>query len=184
MPDASNPDRRMILVGNTSNEEDDGEEEYAFDEDVEATQASRWMAVARFYSGQDFKTWVIFNELSKAWGKKFPVPVRELTDNRFLVEFDLVKLWRKAIHGGPWKYRGDAIIFVPYDGLRRISEIAIDTIGLWVRIYDIPIGMMTDGFVRALGAKVGKVLEIGGAIKDYKRVKVDFPLDKALMHSV
>ena len=56
----------------------------------------------------------------------------------------------KATQGGPWRHKGDAIIFVPYDGVTRLSEVTIESIGLWIRIYDIPVDMMTDGFVRAL----------------------------------
>lgn len=181
-------DRRLILVGGAVHddaayeEEEEEEEEFVFEEDDEAMQAkAQWMAIARFYSGQEFKTWVLFNELSKAWGGALPMPVRDLRDNRFLVEFDSEWLWKKAIFGGPWTFRGDAVIFVAYDGLKRFSEIIIDSISLWIRIYDIPVAMMTEGFVRTLGAKFGKVLEVGEARMDYKRVKVDFPLTKALV---
>lgn len=107
-----NLDRRMVLAAKQP-EVDDDEDEYNFEEDEEASLApSKWRAVARYYSGQNFKTWVLFNELSKAWGKQLPVPARELGDNRFLVEFDSEWLWNKAFHGGPWKYNGDAVIFV------------------------------------------------------------------------
>lgn len=184
-----NLDRRMVLVGKLpgteEDVEDDDDEEYVFEEDEEAVKASRkWMEIARYYSGQEYKTWVLFNELSKAWGKTLPVPVRDLRDNRFLVEFDSEGLWRKAIHGGPWTFKGDAVIFAAYDGLKRFSEVMIESIALWIRIYDIPVIMMTDGFVRALGAKVGKVLEVGEERMDYKRVKIDFPLDKAILPTV
>lgn len=72
----------------------------------------------------------------------------------------------------------------PYDGLQRLSEVNIESIALWVRIYDIPECMITNGFVRALGSKIGRVLEVGEAIKDYKRVKIDFPLENSLVQSV
>lgn len=170
------------MTADQENVEDDDGEEFVFEEDEELMQAShKWMAIARYYSGQDYKTWVLFNELSKAWGKTSPVPVRDLRDNRFLVEFDSEWIWKKAIHGGPWTFRGDAIIFVPYDGLQRFSEVVIESIALWVRIYDIPEALMIDNFMRILGAKFGKVLEVGEARMDYKRVKVDFPLAKSLM---
>jgi hypothetical protein len=45
------------------------------------------------------------------------------------------------------------MIFVPYDGLQRASEIEIESINLWIRIYDIPAIMMTYGFARVLGEK-------------------------------
>lgn len=113
-----------------------------------------------------------------------PVPVHELRDNRFLVEFDSEWLWKKVLSGGQWTFRDDAVIFVPYDGMQRFSEVVIESIALWIRIYDIPERMMRDDFVRSLGNKVGRVLEIGEARMDYKRVRIDFPLAKPVMAMV
>ncbi|KAF8680644.1 hypothetical protein HU200_045674 [Digitaria exilis] len=57
-------------------------------------------------------------------------------------------------------------------GDNRLSEIVIDSIPLWIRIYDMPVAMMKkESFVSALGAKVGRVMEIGEEVKDFKRVK-------------
>ena len=178
-------DRRMMLVGDTGKAGDEEEDEYAFEDDDEAKQMpKRWMAIARFYSGKAYSTWGMFNELSTIWGKQEQIPVRELGNNRFLVEFDSEKLWSRVVGGGPWKHKRDAVIFVPYDGIRRFSDVVINSIALWVRIYDIPETMMTDGFARALGANLGRVLEVGQAIQNYKRVKVDFPLEKAIQYTV
>nr|CAB3455112.1 unnamed protein product [Digitaria exilis] len=140
-----NSDRRMVLVGEVDSVKggEDEEDEFVFEEEDEVEQApAKWMAIARFYSGQQFKTWVLFSELSKAWGQSLEVPVRDLCDNHFLVEFGSEWLWKKAVHGGPWTFKGDAVIFTPYDGMKRFSEIVIDSINLWVRIYDIPVKMM------------------------------------------
>jgi ABC-type transporter Mla subunit MlaD len=41
--------------------------------------------------------------------------------------------------------------------------------------------MMTTAFVPALGAKVGRVMEVGETVKDFNRVRVDFALSDALM---
>jgi len=178
-------DRRMTLVGDAGEEGAEEDDEYAFEDDAEAKQMPKhWMAIARFYSGKAYSTWGMFNELSAIWGKQEQIPVRELGNNIFLVEFDSEKLWSKVIGGGPWKHKRDAVIFAPYDGICRFSDVVIDSIALWVRIYDIPESMMTDGFARALGATLGKVLEVGQAIKNYKRVKVDFPLERAIKHYV
>ena len=179
-------DRQIVLVhGNQGKEDAEEDEEYAFEDDEEATQMPpRWLAIARYYSGKAFSTWAMFSELSTMWGKKEPIPVRELGDNRFLVEFDSEKLWRRVLEGGPWKHKKDAVIFAPYNGTQRMSEVVIDSIALWVRIYDIPVSMITDGFARALGSKLGKVIAVGRAVQNYKRVKVDFPLAKPIMYSI
>ena len=44
--------------------------------------------------------------------------------------------------------------------------------------------MITDGFARALGTKLGRVIEVGKAIQNYKTVKVDFPLAKPLRQMI
>lgn len=71
-------------------------------------------------------------------------------------------------------FRGDAVIFVPYDGLKQLLDVVTDSIALWVHFNDTPEGPMTDRFMRALGSKTGKVLEVGEAMLDYKTVKIDF----------
>lgn len=85
-----NLERGLVLMKQPEgSKEEDEEEEYVFEEEKDAMLASnKWMAIARFYSGHEYKTWVLFNELNKSWGKTLPVPVRDLRDNRFLVEFD------------------------------------------------------------------------------------------------
>jgi hypothetical protein len=51
-------------------------------------------------------------------------------------------------------------------------------------MYDIPIAMQTAAFVSALGTKVGRVLEVGEAVKDFQRVRVEFALSDPLKKSV
>jgi hypothetical protein len=48
-----------------------------------------------------------------------------------------------------------------------MSKIVINSIPLWIQIFDIPLAMLTQGFVNALGAKVGKVMEVGEVVKDF-----------------
>jgi hypothetical protein len=76
------------------------------------------------------------------------------------------------------------VIVVFYDGLARVLTVPIETISLWIRIYNIPITMLTAAFVSALGAKVGRVLEVGEAVKDSQRVRVEFALIDPLKKSV
>ncbi|KAF8649423.1 hypothetical protein HU200_064323 [Digitaria exilis] len=85
---------------------------------------------------------------------------------------------------GELNFRGDALIVVRYDGLSRLSDVVIDSIPLWIRFYDIPVAMMRADFVTALGEKAGHVLEIGEAVRDFMRVRIDLDLVDALQTSV
>jgi hypothetical protein len=42
---------------------------------------------------------------------------------------------------GP-RHKGDALMVVHCDGLLRPSEVKIDSIPLWIRLYDLPDAMM------------------------------------------
>jgi hypothetical protein len=141
----------------------------------------RWLAIARFYSSLTPNTKTMFEELSNAWGD---VVARVIGANRYLLEFPSERSLNFVLSRGLWTFKGDAQIVVRYDGLVRMSETAIDSIPLWIRIFDIPVAMLTQGFVKALGSKVGRVLEVGEAVKDFQRVRVDFALANPLMDSV
>ncbi|CAN6221424.1 unnamed protein product [Urochloa humidicola] len=182
-----NMDRRLMLLGDPPAVQEEDEDEFILEEEEAENQVqTAWLAIARYYSGKKYATRGMFAELSKAWGlEDTTVPYRELRNNRFLIEFNSEQLLNKAVHGGPWKHNFDALIIIPYDGVTRLSDIVIESIPLWVRFYDVPVTMMKqEAFMRALGNKIGRVLEVGVAAYDYKRVKVDFPLEKPLMPMV
>jgi hypothetical protein len=178
-------DRRLVIhdrgEGAEEESEGDDEEEFVFGEDDSEEGLLRgWFAVARYYSAHSFPVKVLFSDLFSIWGDG---TARDLGSNKYLLEFSSDKSLSFAIRGGPWSFRGDAVILVQYDGLTKLSEVTIESIPLWIRIYDIPVSMMTKAFVTVLG-EVGRVMEVGDAVRDFKRVRVDFDLSKALMPHV
>jgi hypothetical protein len=64
--------------------------------------------------------------------------------------------------------------------MSKLSEVVIKSFPLWVHIYDIPVAMMTNAFVSALGERIGHVIEVGEAVRDFERVRVEFALADAL----
>jgi hypothetical protein len=176
-------DRRLVIHDRGVDEALEGEEEeFVFgEEDSEECLLKGYFAVARYCSSHSFAVKVLFSDLFGIWGDG---TTRDLGNNRYLLEFSTENSLSFAIRGGPWSFRGDAIIMVQYDGLSKLSEVVIESIPLWIRICDIPVAMMTNAFVSALGAKVGRVMEVSEAVKDFKRVHVDFALSDALMTHV
>jgi hypothetical protein len=56
-----------------------------------------------------------------------------------------------AIEGGPWRHKGDALLVAHYDGLLRPLKIRIQSIGLWVRLYDLSAAIMKPTMAQQLG---------------------------------
>lgn len=59
-------------------------------------------------------------------------------------------------------------------------EVPIDSIALWVRIFDLPEFMMTVDYAKSLGGSLGGFMEFGGAVRNFLRVRVKYPLIKPL----
>ncbi|KAK3165511.1 hypothetical protein QOZ80_1AG0034070 [Eleusine coracana subsp. coracana] len=154
--------------------------------DVEAAVdglKSRWLVIGLFYTKMRYNPRYLWEDISVTWGLKVPAPVRELEQNRFLIEFDCERTFNFVTTGGPWRHKGEAFIVVPYDGVSRATEMSINSIALWVRIFDLLEFMMNDDYAKSLGGKLGIVLELGGAIQNFLCVRVDYPLCKPLRAS-
>lgn len=67
-----------------------------------------------------------------------------------------------------------------YDGVSKATNIVFSTIALWVCIYDLPEFIMTEDYGRTLGGQLGKVLEFGGTIRNFLRIRVAFHLERPL----
>jgi hypothetical protein len=105
--------------------------------------------------------------------------VEKLGEYSFKLEFDKEEEKMKVLEGGPWRHKGDALIVVHYDGLTRPSEVYIDAITVWVRLYDLPPVMMKQVVARQLSAELGEFIKMDSRFPGYMRVRLLFPLKKA-----
>jgi hypothetical protein len=87
----------------------------------------------------------------------------------------------KVLEGGPWRHKCDAFIPTHYDGLSRPLEIRITSMALWIRLYDLPQAMMKEVYAKQLGSQLGKFIKMDASFPGYMRVRVDYPLHKALV---
>jgi len=120
--DQGDENRQLVLHGGTADGEVQEDElpddafDFDPDEEEEAGGQPRYLAVARYYSGQNYNPRGLFEEMSKAWGMKEAVQVRSLGENMFIIEFSGKATSEFVINGGPWRHKGDALIVVAYDG--------------------------------------------------------------------
>ncbi|KAK3140075.1 hypothetical protein QOZ80_5AG0395280 [Eleusine coracana subsp. coracana] len=163
--------------------ETDDDEEEVIDIDIVSTAEElkgRWLTVALFYSNQRVNPKNLFLDMSAAWGLRSLAIVRDIDRNKFLVELDSAKTFEYVTKGGPWRYKGEALIVVPYDGVSKATDLVINSIALWVRLFDLTEFMMNEDQAKHLGGKLGTVLEYRGAVRNFLQVRVDFPLAKPL----
>lgn len=46
------------------------------------------------------------------------------------------------MENGPWMFGKDLIVLAEFDRAKRIDEIAFTSIPIWVRVSNLPLGMM------------------------------------------
>jgi hypothetical protein len=120
-------------------------------EEEEAAIAAKNTAVAIFFSQKSYNPMFLFSNMLHSWGVKELATVEKLGDYCFKLEFMSTEEKLRVVEGGPWRHKGDALIVVHYDGLCRPSEVKIETIQLWIRMYDLPTAMMTEACGKLLG---------------------------------
>jgi hypothetical protein len=127
--------------GKASIEEHEDEIEIDIDEE-DVVEVSRVLGIAVFYSRKSYNPQFLFSDMISAWGIQRLVGVEKLGDYMFKVEFTREEEEVRVIEGGPWRQKGDVVLVGHYDGLLRPSEIHIQSIGLWVRLYNLLATMM------------------------------------------
>jgi hypothetical protein len=112
-----------------------------------------------------------------SWNLAQEVKIRALGDNLFIMKFSCLGDWEKVTEGGPWVFRGHAVLFAPYDGFTKPSTIELNHLSLWVQIHDLPDGFK--GMLKSLASRVGEFVSTEPPSFDFAgnfyriRVKID-----------
>jgi hypothetical protein len=117
----------------------------------------------------------------QAWSLHKLACVEKIGDYTFKVEFVKEEEKKRVLEGGPWRHKGDTLIVVHYDGLIKPSEIRIQSIGLWVRLYDLTPAMMKHAITQLLGEQLGEFIRLDSKYPGYLRIRVNYHLSKHLM---
>lgn len=127
--------------------------------------------------------------LGQAWCPMRGVDCKGLGDNIFLFTFHQSSGKRKALEEGPWLFDNDALVMEDFDACKRIEEYEFGTIPIWVRLFNIPLGLMSRQTGEAIGKKIGEAVEVdvgedGMAVGQFMRVNVRIRVDGPLMRGL
>lgn len=103
-----------------------------FDEKEAPPAAIRWMAIARVHIDQPYSQFWFFKNMRSAWDLAQDVKFQPLEENLYTLQFFCLGNWERVMQGGPWNFRGDAVIIAPYDGLTKPSTIQLNTLDIWI----------------------------------------------------
>lgn len=124
--------------------------------------------------------------LGRIWCPLRGVDCKDLGDNIFMFTFHQQSGKRKALDEGPWMFNKALLVMEDFDASKSVKEYDFRKIPIWVRIFDLPLGMMCREAGLAIGDIIGEALEVdvgpdGMAIGRYLRVKVRLDITQPLM---
>jgi len=61
---------------------------------------------------------------------------------------------------GSWEFGGDLLIVVDFDKTKRLKDLEFTHIPVWIRVYNLPLGLMNERTGSLIGDKVGKSLDV------------------------
>lgn len=146
-------------------------------------------AVGKLFSGRPGNAEGMVQTLGKIWCPSKGIRCKDLGDNLFLFSFLQPGGKKRAVSEGPWEFGGDLLIVVDLDGSKRLRDLEFIYTPVWIRVFDLPLGMMNEETGKVIGDKVGKALEVetdpdGSAMGSYLRVKVRLDIRKPLLRAV
>lgn len=154
-------------------------------EDEEVKLAGQWTILSRYYSMRTPIPTALFDDMRRAWRLKSGMSYKSLRDNLFIVTFTSEGDYQFVVQGGPWLHRGDALLVAQFDGIISPSQVPLEVVPIWVRIYDLPLVLLTRERGNLYGSKLGHVREVdvendGRNKHDFFRIRVDLPVKRPL----
>nr|XP_020162872.1 uncharacterized protein LOC109748244 [Aegilops tauschii subsp. strangulata] len=127
--------------------------------------------------------------LGKVWCPIKGIDFKEIGVNQFLFTFHQESGKRKAVENGPWMFDKDLVVVEDYAPRKRPEDYAFNDIPIWVRVFNLSLGMMNEDSVEDIGNIIGRFVEAdtgsdGSAIGRFLRLKVRMRIDKPIMRGL
>ena len=159
------------------------------DIDLEGLATSDRAIIGKVLSSNVLHIQTIMSTLRPAWGNPKGLEAKSVGDNIFIVEFGCKQDLERVLDGSPWNVGKKAVLIQQFDPNLRPSEVVFDKMAIWIRICDLPFGLMNRKWGWELAKKVGSVMKLdvdahGRAWGPYLRAKVQVHISKPLLRCI
>ncbi|XP_019158575.1 PREDICTED: uncharacterized protein LOC109155346 [Ipomoea nil] len=166
-------------------DEEDGVEAGGLYQPVEIEGGQVYSVVGRFLTAKLIKVEYMRHVMASAWMPVMGMRVTELQSNLFLFAFYHVTDMKRVLEEGPWSFENHTLVCRQVcDGFLP-GEVKLDTVDMWIQVYDLPMGYTSKVVLEQVGNFVGTFIRcddrnVGGPWKTFYRVRVSVPVDKPL----
>lgn len=182
--EASNLLERLTLL-------DDEADDLIWEEELDVEEIKpKWLALGRLLTMKTYSHSALIADMRAAWNPALKVVWRRIDANLFSIQFNYLGDWNKAIHQGPWDFKGHALILAEYDGFTNPERVKLDKLETWCQIHKVPDGVLkSEKALGNLAQRIGEVQEVqvtlpNGFAGEFIRVRAKLDVNKKLTRVV
>lgn len=147
------------------------------------------MSIGKVCSRRQFNLAAFDRAMQKAWGLHREAEFEEFVENIFVVRFNTEGDCKHVMNNGPWQFDFHAFLLKEFDGSSRPSDMSFSLLAVWVRVLDLPLGLMNEKYGLPIRGWIGDVLRVevdkdGTAWGDCMRLRIEIPVDQPLVRGV
>ncbi|XP_019149753.1 PREDICTED: uncharacterized protein LOC109146514 [Ipomoea nil] len=144
-----------------------------------------YSVVGHFLTKKLIKVEYMRQVLASVWQPVFGMRVTELHSNLFLFAFYHETDMVRVLEEGPWSFDNHTLVCRRVPAGYLPGEVKLDTLDMWIQVYDLPLGYTSNVVLEQVGNFVGTFIHcddrrVGGPVKTFYRVRVAVPVDKPL----
>ncbi|KAL8496806.1 hypothetical protein ACS0TY_020473 [Phlomoides rotata] len=141
--------------------------------------------VWRFLTQQTVNYISMKNVLATVWRPMRGVTIRPIGEGRFLFQFFHILDVNRVLTGSPWFFNNHPLILHLLRKGEHPHQVPLNRLPIWVQVYDLPHGFISERVGIQLGNFFGKFMEygksnLGAAWLSYVRIKVEIETSNPL----
>lgn len=163
--------------------EDDGG--FVIEETYIQPKKESYTLVGHFLTEKNIKFHAMQNVMASVWRPKEGMEVHDLGDYRYSFVFFHMMDLQKVMDGGPWSFEHSMLVYDKMVAASDPKTMKLNDIDIWVQVYDIPKGFISEAILRGVGNFVGTFLgadsaSLDGIWKQFVRIRVKMDITKPL----
>lgn len=164
-------------------EEEGGEQIEGVTENTQ--RQATFVLIGRFLTDKNINFQAMQNVLASIWRPREGMEIHDLGGLRYSFVFYHVLDLQKVIEGGPWTFEQNLLLHHKLEANEDAHSVQLNKMEIWVQIYDLPVGMMSDKLLENVGNYVGTFVKadsqnIHGGWKVFYRIRVIMDVDKPI----
>lgn len=148
-------------------------------------QQPTYVLVGRFLTEKNINFRAMQNVIASLWRPKEGMEIHDIGGHRYSFVFYHVLDMQKVLDGGPWTFEQNLLAYHKLGDNEDPHLVNLHKSDIWVQIYDLPKGLVSESILVSIGNFVGKFVKsdpvnMNGGWRMYVRIRVTLDLDKPL----